>query len=336
MLLLKRNMERLSEFEAQARETLGFYGDLLVTVDRTMAPKERSGNLVNLHRRLLDKPHQIDKVHEEAVSEIQAVEESRKKHLEEKDQELARILELLQEASARFRGQQGQYSGRVQEVRDQLKGALAARSFEEMRRRVEEEVGQLTTCLVEMRKQAEAERRQLEAQLLDYRSRIGHLEKKASQDELTGLVNRAEGQARLKQAVEDGGNLSIIVVDMDKFKEINDTHGHHCGDMALRVFSRRIEKIFRATDTVCRWGGDEFLVILPGGTLDLAERRAEQIRHDAGGRYRLVAKGTAIDVILGASTGTAALEPGDSAESLFARADHAMYQKKGNKGKPRR
>lgn len=104
----------------------------------------------------------------------------------------------------------------------------------------------------------------------------------ASTDELTGLPNRRDMVARLnfeaKRAKRSGSEFSIILADLDYFKKINDSFGHDVGDQVLREFSRIFSSRFRSTDKVGRWGGEEFLVILPNTSLNEATKLADEVR----------------------------------------------------------
>ena len=111
------------------------------------------------------------------------------------------------------------------------------------------------------------------------RSLIGQLEHDALYDPLTGLANRALFEDRLSRARENterhGGSNAVFLLDLDDFKEVNDTFGHLVGDELLVEFARRLERVTRASDTLCRFGGDEFLYLaqgLTGSFKEIAER----------------------------------------------------------------
>jgi diguanylate cyclase (GGDEF)-like protein len=116
-----------------------------------------------------------------------------------------------------------------------------------------------------------------------------------------------------------------MLADLDAFKNINDTYGHAAGDVALLTVARTLSNCLRASDAVGRWGGDEFLAILPGITREALAEASEKIR-------KLVAKstvavdGTQISVTI--SLGVAMVAPGDSPQSLLKRADQHLYTSK--------
>lgn len=163
------------------------------------------------------------------------------------------------------------------------------------------------------------EQKQLEKQLL----------RLAKRDSLTGLYNRRAIEEKLQEqlvlAAEGGYSSAIIMLDLDGFKQLNDCHGHLAGDMLLKSFSSLLLEFLRPEDYVGRYGGDEFIIILPRTTLEQANEYAERLlqairQYDFGISCN--------DVQLGASLGVAVtglqLEMGD----LISRADKAMYQAK--------
>ena len=175
-------------------------------------------------------------------------------------------------------------------------------------------------CLVEdvtSRRRAEAE--------------LQHL---ASHDPLTGLANRALLMATIEQALDgarehDGGGVGVVFLDLDGFKEINDTWGHAQGDEVLETVARRIENSIRPGDTAARLGGDEFAVLCPavsdGAQLcGIAERLREELRRPV----RLV-DGEIYDR-LSVSVGVAISDPTCTAEALLRQADSRMYDAKRN------
>ncbi|MCZ0734956.1 PleD family two-component system response regulator [Phreatobacter sp. AB_2022a] len=151
-------------------------------------------------------------------------------------------------------------------------------------------------------------------------------------DALTGLHNRRYMERHLgtlvEQAILRGKPLSVLILDIDHFKAVNDTHGHDVGDEVLREFAARIRKNVRGIDLTCRLGGEEFVVIMPDTDASVASIVAERIRARVAGEPFPIQKGArAIDVTV--SIGMAQCRPTDSgAEPLVKRADQALYQAK--------
>ncbi len=154
----------------------------------------------------------------------------------------------------------------------------------------------------------------------------------ALHDHLTGLPNRwflsEEMELSLASAKSNGQSLAILILDLNRFKEINDTLGHHCGDVLLREVGPRIREVIRASDLVARLGGDEFAVLIPGDGLGLEESRemymlfAKRINDALAKPFLVEGMLLAVD----ASVGLAVFpNDGDTSELLLQRADIAMY-----------
>jgi diguanylate cyclase (GGDEF)-like protein len=156
------------------------------------------------------------------------------------------------------------------------------------------------------------------------------LQRAARVDFLTGVCNRRAiddlAQRTIAAARRHGMPLSIMIIDVDHFKRINDAHGHQAGDVALVETVRRIRDSLRAEDLVGRLGGEEFVVVMPNTDGDSAIAAAERIRA-AFASLPMQIGGSAMSITV--SVGVSLLAPGDSLFShLLRRADHAMYAAK--------
>jgi two-component system, cell cycle response regulator len=147
-------------------------------------------------------------------------------------------------------------------------------------------------------------------------------------DDLTGLANRRHGAHELERAValatRHGHPLALVRVDIDHFKDINDTYGHQAGDQVLAEVGRRLAGALRGGDELARWGGDEFVIILPDTERDGALRAAERLRAAVDAAPVPVGDGEAAVTI---SVGWAHWS-GDTPDDLLARADRSLYQAK--------
>lgn len=151
-------------------------------------------------------------------------------------------------------------------------------------------------------------------------------------DVLTGLYNRRYMETHLTTLVEQsaarGKPISTLVLDIDFFKSINDTHGHDAGDDVLREFALRVRKSIRNIDLACRYGGEEFVVVMPETDKAVATMVAERLRRKIASEPFSIQKGAkAIEVTI--SIGIAALNgPADNAAAMLKRADQALYRAK--------
>jgi diguanylate cyclase (GGDEF)-like protein len=152
------------------------------------------------------------------------------------------------------------------------------------------------------------------------------LERLATHDTLTNLYNRRKLDARFAQEISRaeryGRPLSVIMLDIDHFKKINDTHGHPTGDAVLTETAKRLARTLRDSDILGRWGGEEFMVICPETELDTAVVLAERLREDYA-NHNFPKTGR-----LTASFGVSAHHAGLAAETIISRADQALYRAK--------
>jgi diguanylate cyclase (GGDEF)-like protein len=177
----------------------------------------------------------------------------------------------------------------------------------------------------------------LAAELVDMRAHASLLESLAQEDPLTGLLNRRGFFRDLARAVAYRGRygtpVGLLLADLDAFKPINDQYGHEVGDKALIHLATLLRNNVRASDSVGRLGGDEFGVIL----WQVDEATAWQ---KAASLEAMIASSPLTDgnlrLTLGSSIGATVLEPKDTAEDALARADHAMYARKGERRALRR
>jgi two-component system, cell cycle response regulator len=154
----------------------------------------------------------------------------------------------------------------------------------------------------------------------------------ATSDPLTGLFNRGYVDDRfaieLSRARRHGQQLTLAVIDVDRFKSLNDTHGHSAGDLVLRKIGAILRHSFRQSDTTGRYGGEEFVVILPETRIEEARQKLESLRElVASTPIELSPRGEFVNVTI--SAGLAGLpEDGKEAADLFALADERLFQAK--------
>jgi two-component system, cell cycle response regulator len=167
--------------------------------------------------------------------------------------------------------------------------------------------------------------KQLHDALLEANRRLA---RQALTDHLTGLANRRHGGRQLEReialCVRHGRLLALLRVDVDHFKRINDSFGHEAGDEVLVEVARRLERALRGGDELARWGGDEFVAILPGTDKAGAVRAAERLREEVADTPVAV-DGEELAVTI--SVGWAHWA-GDTPDDLLARADRALYRAK--------
>ncbi len=168
--------------------------------------------------------------------------------------------------------------------------------------------------------------------ITDRKSKEEELKSQALRDPLTEAFNRRHMQMAIEEEIQRSQradeDLSLLLVDADHFKAINDRHGHEVGDQVLKQLVDVLSGGIRRTDTLARWGGEEFTILLPGASRDNAFRVGEQLRMRVS-RTRFE---SARDVTV--SVGLAEYKDGDTPDALIRRADQALYKAK-NSGRNR-
>jgi diguanylate cyclase len=153
----------------------------------------------------------------------------------------------------------------------------------------------------------------------------------AMTDSLTQLPNRGAYDLYIGKEYERyrryGGGLSLLVCDVDKFKLINDSYGHQAGDKVLQLISRQVKKGTRDTDFLSRYGGEEFVVVLPESDAKAAFLVGEKIREQVA-KSPFHFKGQRVQITI--SCGVASFKPGYRVEQVFDAADKALYKAKQN------
>lgn len=149
-------------------------------------------------------------------------------------------------------------------------------------------------------------------------------------DKLTGVYNRSGGEVlliKVLQNLEEYSQNAFLLMDVDRFKQINDNYGHLCGDDVLRMIGRNIQEIFEGDTIICRWGGDEFLMFVrgPGAEKGLVTKRVEELRRRMK-QYRYEGKECPITL----SIGGVVPKKGTTLRNLFKEADEILYQVKRN------
>jgi len=164
------------------------------------------------------------------------------------------------------------------------------------------------------------------------RTRLEESVEMAITDSLTGLFNRRYLEKHLKMLVDEslstGTNLSLLILDIDKFKIVNDSFGHDAGDLVLEQFATRLRRNVRGVDLVCRLGGEEFVVVMPETFMRNGLIVAERLRQAISSKPFNIGR-TQDPLHITASVGIAALEKAeDCPESILKRADQALYAAK--------
>jgi diguanylate cyclase (GGDEF)-like protein len=174
---------------------------------------------------------------------------------------------------------------------------------------------------------------QLQTRLLEIESLQVQLRQQAMRDYLTGLFNRRYMEETLEREIarakRESTHLSLMILDGDNFKEINDTFGHQAGDEVLKKLADFLLEKYRAGDVICRYGGDEFVVVMPNASVDNARMRAKEWQESFGDK-EIKYKGKIISVAFSIGIATYPVHA-TTCEELLRSADQALYYSKDHK-----
>ena len=158
-----------------------------------------------------------------------------------------------------------------------------------------------------------------------------NLQQEATRDSLSGLFNRRYMEESIKREISRasryGTSLGIIMLDLDHFKRFNNAFGHKAGDLVLQELGKYLQSSIRKEDIACRYGGEEFALIMPGASLEVTKKRAEMLQHDIQ-NLQVNYNGKVLNNIT-LSQGVAIYpDHGQTGEAVLQAADHALYRAK--------
>lgn len=268
-------------------------------------------------------------------------------YLKQLNTRLAQFQGNLEEAHEAYTG--SMEAGRVLEgtIRDQVQGlhgeVSAATDLEALKTNVQKQLDDLLVNVEQSRTlhmdreqqvagrlQSMVERIQaMEVEANTFRSHLEEQRQRAMIDTLTGLPNRAGLQKRMEEEFERwqryGGQLLLVVLDVDHFKNVNDQFGHLAGDKVLRLIAQQLSRRLRKSDFIGRFGGEEFVVLMPGTSLEHAAVVLEELRTGIEqSPFHFKKQPVTITISMGYTD----FRQGDSLEEVFERADQAMYRAK--------
>jgi len=233
---------------------------------------------------------------------------------------LARTAELTGERDQRYSCQFEEFTGRLEAMADLHDLVLIRDSL------VKSAID-LRACATAMAEESQKSVARLREDVKGYQARLDDAERLAGQDPLTGLDNRRRVESSIEHRMEQKMAFSVLLLDLNGFKQLNDTHGHQAADEVLKQFTAELKSVFRTGDVVGRLGGDEFIVVLDAGLQD-ARAHVERISRWVFGDYTIRVGDTSRKVTVNAAVGAAEWQAGDSLRTLLDRADADMYRDK--------
>jgi diguanylate cyclase (GGDEF)-like protein len=237
---------------------------------------------------------------------------------------------LVLASTAESMGERDQrYTKQFAELTTRLKTIADLEDLAQLRASLMERATELKNRVEQMAEDSNRSVARLRAEVSTYEARLKSVEQIALRDALTGLPNRRNVEDRMERRIESKQVFCAVFLDLNRFKQVNDIHGHMAGDSLLKQFAEELRSNTRPTDVVGRWGGDEFMLILdcdlPG-----ARTQIERLQRVAFGEYTVKSGtgGEKVKVQVNASIGVAEAQPGQTAHEIIEHADAAMYKDK--------
>ena len=272
-------------------------------------------------------PDALQETGQEAETEIKQWGSSAAGYFKQRAGEVKELMVILAH-TAEVTGERDQrYTRRFHEFTNRLEAMADLHDLVQIRDSLVKSAIDLRHCAEAMAEESQKSLDRLRQDVSVYQARLDDAERLAGQDPLTGLDNRRRVEASIERRIAMQQTFSILMLDLNDFKKVNDTCGHLAADELLKQFSSELKSGFRATDVVGRWGGDEFLVVLDAGR-QTADTHIQRITRWVFGDYTIHSGDRVRKVPVSAAIGAAEFQPGDSLRSLLDRADAAMYQDK--------
>jgi diguanylate cyclase (GGDEF)-like protein len=247
--------------------------------------------------------------------------------LQNKALEVKEMMLTLAAAAERIARMDSRNFSQFSELTTQLQAIGRLEDISAIRQQLIASALDLKTMVQRMEEEARANVQSLQTQIETYRAKATESERHATTDQLTGLKNRRAIELALESRRERRSAFSLILLDLNKFKAINDVHGHVVGDEVLKQFAGELREQFRSSDVVGRWGGDEFIVITDSTPTEI-ESGMNRVRRWVLGKYKVKTPGGLLEVTLDGSIGLATWDLVEDSAQLIARADRLMYAEK--------
>ncbi len=339
---------QVEPFVDRRPDALAHFLDRLIECLSLFAPESEVGELEAFrarlaeYRRVVTDPHrraELPKMIEVCLQTCRAYLEGSRTYHSEREKELTEVITILRDAAKLSVGDSAEFHAQVIASSDRFIAISQLENIRDLRRRMGEEVDTLKRAVEEKQRRDELAYAQLTTRVEMLQKKLAEMEVEVTVDPLTSIGNRRRFDMALARMVSQAQQaetpLSLAMIDVDHFKQINDTHGHPIGDRVLVCVAQALSKAVRQTDVVARYGGEEFAVLLANASASEVEGRLKQLLADIGNSaYEYDVLGRKERVRFTVSCGLADLAPNESQDDLVKRADEALYEAK-KKGRNR-
>ncbi len=335
MISIKKSMDQLEETELRCRLMLRLYTRALQAVERAVVVLAGAG-AQRFRERIAEARLQAEKqaaveVMEQGQAKIEeeldGLTHELADALDKKERDYKEVIRIVTDAAATMTQSGLRQGEELKQFATKIESVSRLESISEIREQLSSRVSELMAMAGQIQLEGQERARALEDEIQRVNEKLRHAEVLAETDVLTGLGNRRKAEKCIHAAIASGMPLSLLLFDLNGFKTINDRYGHGSGDQLLKAVARQMQNAVRETDIVCRWGGDEFVILL-AEKLAEAGKRAARIQRNAFGHFIFNHNEQTISVNLSASFGVAEYQAGQTAEEFFERADGLLYERK--------
>lgn len=287
---------------------------------------ELSRSVAELKRELGENPAPVvvTSTAEKAGEELSRWADQAAKFHADNERDIKEIIDVMVRASETLVERDQRYGTQIGDLTGKLRGLAELDNLGLIRRSILESTVALKNCIEKMAEEGREAQRKLGGEVAEYKRRLAETEKLSRTDALTRLANRRAFEQELEVRIVTKQAFSLLLLDLNAFKSVNDTYGHAAGDDLLKQFAGELQAQFSTADLVARWGGDEFAVIASGNRWD-AESRAEAIRRWVLGIYKLEIGGQLVKLDVDAALAIVEWDGAESAAEILERADRGVY-----------
>jgi diguanylate cyclase len=291
--------------------------------------------LDNLNRLFAEdeKPKRVELQFEHHKDAIASFIEQQHKYIADRENELRDIIELLTKAMANLDIENRDFYHRVYDQSEKMEKITRLDDIKKIRIALAHEVNQMRDIVDQKKQQNRRQVQLLAGQVDSLRQELEKTRAKSMTDGLTGIYNREAFDDTLADLIHrsrvTNTTYSLLMLDLDDFKQINDTFGHIIGDRVLMAFTQKCRASIRGDDYIARYGGEEFAIILPGANLKNAIKKGRQICDViASAKYAIDSHSEKDTLSITVSIGITEFQNNDTPESVIGRADKALYKAK--------
>ncbi len=282
-----------------------------------------------------EKPRRIELHFEHQKNKILHFIEQQHDYIADREKELRDIIDLLTKAMANLDVENRDFYQRVYDQSEKMEQITRLDDIKRIKSALEHEVAQMREIVEQKKQQDHRQVQKLACQVDSLRQELEKTKTKSMTDSLTGVSNRQAFDDSIGDLIERSRvmntTFSLLMLDLDDFKQINDTHGHLMGDRVLVAFCQKCRQFIRGDDFIGRYGGEEFAIMLPGAAWRDALKKARLICEGiAAARYATCGEQKDDYLSMTVSIGVTAFKKNDTAEDVIARADKALYKAKRN------